>query len=84
MAPSTTSHGHQSSPPSDSIQPPLTSKRSLRSRGSNAGMATIDGGKEDGGDVKSSVVVGGDDACGGKSPLCHAVDPCVCSWACSL
>jgi len=69
MAPST-SHGRQTSPPSDSIQP----KRSLRSRGSNAGIIEpredTNDGKENG---KGSLIGGGGgdlgDARGGKFPV---------------
>ena len=69
MAPSTTSHAHQSSSPSDSIQP-QQAKRSLRSRGSNAGqMSSDDGGVDNKDGVKGSVIVVGDDARGGKFPF---------------
>lgn len=63
MAPST-SHGHQSSPPSESIQP----KRSLRSRGSNAGIVDPRDDNNEGKETGKGSVGGGDlaDARGGN------------------
>ena len=93
MAPSTT-HARQSSPLSETVQSPL--KRSLRSRGSNAGMSSssVDG-KDDVGEgssrdgVRGSLVGaggggggGGDvtDARGGKFPCCPK--PCFLGACC--